>query len=411
MKICFISHSSDLGGAERSLLYLLETLRNIPNIQLYVVLPSDGPLGAKLVSAGINYIIYSYKWWTVRRGESRKPVSTFFNNHLDSAEGLKNKIKKFHLDLMVTNTSVICIGALVANMLKIPHVWCVRELGEKDHGFIFEFGFAFTSKFINDFSSRVIFNSQAVMKEFGKYIFRAEPTVVYNSLTINKKLSREQSIVRFRYPNAFKLLIAGTISKKKGQLDAIRAASLLLNRGRDVELLLVGKCTDSALMEKIHNLIDKNRKRQHFQVRDFIEDPYPLFRQCDAVLVCSKNEGFGRTILEGMLFKKPVIATNGGGVPEIITHEKNGLLYTHGNYKDLANKIELVMENSKLRKSIIMSGFNTAKAKFSNKNYSYKLANIFKSTRVFSAPPKIWVKRLQINTKRVRKLGLEFSNF
>ncbi|MBU0845908.1 glycosyltransferase [Patescibacteria group bacterium] len=391
------------------MLYLLETLKKIPKMRLCVVLPSDGALGVKLTRARINWIIHPYKWWTVRRGESRRPVNTFFYTHLDSAKRLKNKIEKFHPDLVVTNTSTICIGALVANMLRVPHIWYVRELGEKDHGFIFEFGFAFTAKFINDFSSRVIFNSKAVMKEFGKYILRSKSTVVYNSIRINRKLFIKKLPVTFNYPNAFKLLIAGTISKKKGQLDIIRATSLLLVRKLDVELLILGRCTDDVFMKKIHNLIDQSGKKWRFQVRDFIENPYPLFQQCDAVLVCSKNEAFGRTILEGMLFKKPVIAADGGGVSEIIKHEKNGFLYTHGNYEDLASKIELVMTNSKLRENIAICGFDTAKGKFLNKNYSYKLANIFKSTRVFSSPSKRWVKRLNFNLKQARELGLEFN--
>lgn len=412
MKICFFSHSSDLGGGERSLLYLLETLGKNPKIKLLIILPSEGSMCIKLRSLGIDYIVYPYKWWTVRRGKCRENVTTSFSRHLNDSINLKVKVELFHPDLIVTNTSVICEGALVANMLNVPHVWYIRELGEKDHGFIFKFGFAFTSKFINDFSSKIIFNSKAVMKEFGTHISRSKSTVIYNSIEIDKGSysNSKRSLVAFRFPSCFKLLIAGTISNKKGQLDAIKATSLLLRDGIQVELLIVGRCTDETLMQKIKNEIKISDKPDNFQVIDFVENPYPLFQKCDAVLVCSKNEAFGRTILEGMLLRKPVIASSGGGVPEIIKDRENGLLYVSGKYKELAGEIKLIINDTKLKRKISMNGFSTAKDKFSNRNYALKLNNIFISKKyIFSPPSKIWITRLGISQNKIQESNLKFK--
>ncbi len=397
MKICFVSHSGDIGGAELSLLYLLKTLNKYPSTKALVVLPSKGGLTTKLDEAKISYIIQPYKWWTVRRGEKINSVKTTFRHHLDDALKLGANINKFKPDLIVTNTSVLCVGALVANSLNIPHIWYVRELGEKDHGFIFEYGLAFTSKFINAFSSKVIFNSRATEKEFDRYVSKDKSIVIYNSIDTDNMLPKEHSKFDFNFSKSFKLLIAGTISKKKGQLDAIRATTLLLAEKMNIELLILGRCTDKKLTDKINSLINTGDRKTYIQMKDFVDNPYPLFRKCNAVLVCSKSEAFGRTILEGMLLKKPVIATNSGGVPEIIKNGENGLLYRPGNYRELANKIKLLINNPKLAKKISANGFHIAKTEFSNKNYSYKLKRIFESDDlVVPKTATSWIKKLRV---------------
>jgi len=410
MNICFISHTGDLGGSERSLLYLLESIKKEGGTKMFVVIPSSGPLAEYLKKINIRYFIHPFNWWTVRRHEKRKSLKEYFPEHLENALNLKRKLQRISPDLIVTNTSVVCEGALAANMLGIPHVWYVRELGEKDHGFIFEFGFSFTAKFINDFSTKVIFNSKAVMNEFSKYVNPDKSIVIYNSISIKKELLSVTLNVKFNNYRSFKLLVAGTISRKKNQLDVIRATIDLIQDGYDVELLLIGNCSDDLLMQRILSLIGKSSQSNRFQIHCFIENPYPLFAKSDAIIVCSKNEAFGRTILEGMLLNKPVIATNSGGVPEIITHNQNGLLYKPGKYKELANQIKNLIDNPILCKQLAKNGYETAINKFSNKNYTYKLLRIFEEQKSFVVPSKKWKRRLCISAIiKDKQSGLLFN--
>lgn len=394
MKICFISHSPNLGGGERSMLFLLKTLKQIPEIELLVILPNHGPLEDNLKELKIPCLIEEYEWWTVRRGQKRKSLKTDFPYHFQKALYLKTKLEEEKIDLIVTNTSVICEGALVAYMLKIPHIWHVRELGEKDHGFVFKFGFAFTAKFINQFSSLVIFNSKVVMNEFSKYVSKNKSKVIYNCVEIDNELIQTETDIKYNYQNTFKLLIAGTISRKKGQIDALKATSYLLKKGINVELVVLGNCTDILLREEICEIIKNCPKTNHIHLYSFVNNPYPVFNQCDTVLVCSKNEAFGRTILEGMLLKKAVIATNSGGVPEIIKDKDNGLLYPPGKYKILAEKILQLISNSKLKRSLEQKGYFTARTKFSNNHYSFQLLKQFQKTKKLPRIRKQFKKRL-----------------
>ena len=72
------------------------------------------------------------------------------------------------------------------------------------------------------------------------------------------------------------------------------------------------------------------------------------------IVLPTYEETFGLVVAEAMLMKVPVLGSNAGGVPEIITHESNGLLFETRNYSDLQDKIDMIIENSQLRERIII---------------------------------------------------------
>ena len=71
-------------------------------------------------------------------------------------------------------------------------------------------------------------------------------------------------------------------------------------------------------------------------------------------------------VAEAMLMKVPVIGSNSGGVPEIISNENKGLLFETKNDDDLLEKINSIIENKYLREKIIINAYN-----FANKKYDY----------------------------------------
>ena len=74
---------------------------------------------------------------------------------------------------------------------------------------------------------------------------------------------------------------------------------------------------------------------------------YPIevkkfFSEIDIYLLLSGMEGLGQTIIEALLMEKPVIATNTGGIPELIEDGKTGFLIETGDHEDLIKKINQV---------------------------------------------------------------------
>jgi len=161
----------------------------------------------------------------------------------------------------------------------------------------------------------------------------------------------------FSFPEAFHLLLSGTITKAKGQEDAIRAViELIKNRKRQVELLMPGYNTDSAYKARMEELINSAGIGSHVRILPFQQNLIPLIEQADAVLVCSRMEGLGRTCVEAMLMKKPVIGTNSGGIPELIEDGNTGLLYSPGDYLKLADQIEKLLDDPAFRERLAVQG-------------------------------------------------------
>jgi len=94
----------------------------------------------------------------------------------------------------------------------------------------------------------------------------------------------------------------------------------------------------------------------------------------DAVLVCSRNEAWGRVAAEAMISEKPVIGYNSGGTKEIITNNFNGLLYN--DVKELTTCMKTVIQNQELVNTIVNNAKKYALQRYSNLEYTDKILSI-----------------------------------
>ncbi|MHA1220941.1 MAG: glycosyltransferase, partial [Candidatus Heimdallarchaeota archaeon] len=81
-------------------------------------------------------------------------------------------------------------------------------------------------------------------------------------------------------------------------------------------------------------------------------------------LIPSEVESFGLAALEAMSCKIPVIASNGGGLPEVVTHEKSGFTVNPGDIDALANYMTILVEDENLRKQMGKQAAKEARERF-----------------------------------------------
>jgi glycosyltransferase involved in cell wall biosynthesis len=97
----------------------------------------------------------------------------------------------------------------------------------------------------------------------------------------------------------------------------------------------------------------------------FRNDVVELLTILDIFVLPSISEGLPNAILEAMACTVPVVATNVGGIPEIITNNVTGKLVQPRNSKDLANAVLQLLENNKKMRKIAENGRNFIKNEFS----------------------------------------------
>ena len=142
--------------------------------------------------------------------------------------------------------------------------------------------------------------------------------------------------------------IVGNLKHWKGQEVVLRATALIKDRFPEVTCLLVGDFSkdDAAYRSRINGLIAELQLEGHVIVTGYRPNVADYVNALDLLIHASiEPEPFGRVLLEGMALRKPLIASRGGAVPEIVVDGSTGLLFTPGDHQDLARAAELLLQD------------------------------------------------------------------
>ena len=152
-----------------------------------------------------------------------------------------------------------------------------------------------------------------------------------------------------------KVLFIGRLDRLKGAHIFVESIPIILKDIPDAIFILIGRDTNtgpnnSSMKTYLENLIPNNIKdRVSFfgnAERDLLIDYY---RGSDVCVVPSFYENFPNTVLEAMSCGKAVVASNTGGIPEVIEDGISGLLIKTGDIDDLAEKIIRLLKDRDIR--------------------------------------------------------------
>jgi len=129
----------------------------------------------------------------------------------------------------------------------------------------------------------------------------------------------------------FTVGLLGRLSEYKGQHLLIEAMNILKEKGISINAWIVGAAFEPQYQQKLQDLVEEKQLQKQVHFMDFYPNPIELLSCFDAVVLTTKNETFGLVLIEAMHAGVAVIGSDAGGVPEIITHEKTGLLFKSWN--------------------------------------------------------------------------------
>jgi glycosyltransferase involved in cell wall biosynthesis len=175
-----------------------------------------------------------------------------------------------------------------------------------------------------------------------------------------------------------KFISLGRIGERKGSFDLLRAfASLPHSLLERAELILAGDGESDVAASLVRELNIKD----HVTIFDWL-DPHQrdkLLSEVNVFVLPSYNEGLPMALLEAMSWGLPAITTPVGGIPEVISHESNGLLVPPGDINLLSAAIQKLIENEDLRSCLGHEAVRTV-APLSAENYCHHLTRIYHST-------------------------------
>jgi len=156
-----------------------------------------------------------------------------------------------------------------------------------------------------------------------------------------------------------KVLYVGRLSVEKGIVYLIEAIKLV-NYELKVGLIIVG---EGDYIFKLRRLVNKLELSDRVTFKGYVKwgiELFSLMRDCDCLVLPSLSEGMPLVIIEAMSQGLPIIASNVGGIPEIVKHKKNGLLVPARQPDQIASSILEIIRDSNLRNNIIEGGIRTA---------------------------------------------------
>ena len=169
------------------------------------------------------------------------------------------------------------------------------------------------------------------------------------------KYDREECRQMFGLP-ADRFIIAGIgrLDRQKGQHDLIRAFLKVHRNHPSVHLVIVGDETqgEPGYRSELEELVQQHGLQSSVQFIPHTSAVPELLAAIDLFVLPSLSETFGYIVVEAMAMGKPVVATDAGGVPEIVADGMTGMLAKASDPGDLAQKINMLIENEALRTTI-----------------------------------------------------------
>jgi glycosyltransferase involved in cell wall biosynthesis len=370
-KVLFLDDKTILGGAELCLLDIAHN--NLGTSQ--VVLLADGPYRRRLEEVGVDVEMLPAPKTVSgisregRFGRDLLAIPDVFR----LARRLAKLSRRYEL-LYANSQKTLFIGALAGILANKPVIWHQHCLLAR-HTLTRHYHFTPVHRRLivllsNRLIKRIIANSKAAAKALVEAGARAEHIrVVYNGIDSSPfeavtaaevdDLRRELGLEGVQVVGAF-----GRITPWKGQNVLLEALPYL----PDVHALVVGEAISEerayaeALRQESKDLGLEDRV--HFV--GFRRDIPQLMRLSDVVVHTSvAPEPFGRVVVEGMLASRPVVATRGGGVLEIIDDGDNGVLVPPGDPNALAEVLRSLLMDPDRAEALAKAGYATALKRFS----------------------------------------------
>lgn len=370
IKVLHITQAT-IGG---TLEYLKLFFNNIDknNYEVALICPSYGPMKEEIEKLGIKVYVVEMS----REINVKNDIRSFFE--------LKKMIKKLNPDIVHLHSSKAgVLGKLASYLNKKP---CVYNA----HGWAFSMDvsmkkkkvYAAIERYTSVFCSKIVNISNYEYKLAKEYNIASEDKMVtiHNGIDINKfnnfKYDRSKILEELNIPDdSFIVGMVARISEQKDPIKFVEVAKDLCSKLDNAYFILVG---DGELKKDIELMIKKHNIESKVKITGWVNDVNKYISVFDVAILTSKWEGFGLVLTEYMAASKPIVASNVGGIPELIEDGYNGFLVNIDCKDEFVEDILELNSNIELRNLYIQNSLNKLENKFNIKKVLEKHYELYK---------------------------------
>jgi glycosyltransferase involved in cell wall biosynthesis len=361
-----------MSGGERSLLYLLNAL---PATVAATVICPPGPLTLAVRELGVPVSNLPAITGSHRLHPWHTPWSVVAVTQ--AALAIRRCAGDTGADLVDANSIRAGLAAVLATRLGgPPAIVKIRDCLPMTRTAMI------TRRFLGDHAAAILANSGYTAENFAAGGCRAPVRVIHNAIDLRRfdpaRIGRDEARDRLGLDRSASVLgLVAQITPWKGQQEAIRALALL-RRWHPAHLLLVGEAKFRGGQARYDTSAYRDSLRRIVQELGLVEavhflgerrDIPEIMRALDLLLVPSWEEPFGNVALEAMAMETPVVASDVGGLVEIVRSGQDGLLLPPMQPEQWAAAIEELLAQPSLRAAMGRSGRRRVEMEFDGSRY------------------------------------------
>ncbi|WP_321160619.1 glycosyltransferase [Janibacter hoylei] len=342
--VAILDHTAQLGGVELAVVRLMDTLAERDDVDARVILFADGPLVGRLRERGhaVEVLLLDEGIGTTTREQAAglRTAARSAVGAVPFVRRLAARLRELDVDVVhTTSLKADLLGVPAARLTRRPLVWHVHDRLSPDY---LPAPIVRLMRQVATWGpQRVVANSRATAATLpGVDVTVAHPGLVPAQIGVTPRPLPARPVVG----------LLGRISPTKGQLELVRAAAQVVRRHPEVTFRIIGSPMfgheehEGQVRREIARLVLDD----HVELVGFTDDPAAeLDAMTVAVHASPVPEPYGQVVAEAMARGVPVVATDAGGVPEIVTGgpASVGWLVPPGDVDALAAAISAALDD------------------------------------------------------------------
>lgn len=323
-------HSARMGGAQAMALREARSLAS--EFDVAVAIPA-GPLGGEVPQS--SQIVRASPTLPLWGASRRRWLLQYARTGIDALR-VALFLRRRRVDLVITSSSVLLAPVLGARLARVPVIVHAREEPMTPPG-------KPVFRMLESLADTVICVSSAVERHFhgGR---RARVVVIPDGIRIPPVDSHKK---RNGFGDPLRLCLVGSVSgqRGKGQDIAVDALGRLAALGIPASLELVGPIDSPDFAAELRRQAEALGVGEQLDVAGWVEDAGHEMAVADIVLCCSRAEALPLTVMEALVRETPVVATDVGGVRELVEDGETGFLVQSENPEAVAAAVARLVED------------------------------------------------------------------
>ena len=376
LSVLYLNHSGQTSGAEQSLRSLLwQFRRENAEIEPIIGLPGGGPFAELLRDEE-----FSVTFAPLRRIQRPQSLVAGFSTYLHvtrTAPFITKLVKQTGAQLIHSNsTTAHLVAGIAAAKADVPAIWHVRDM----------VSLARIGRALADRAAWVIAISGAVAQSLQNEGVPPEKVrIIPNGIDTDEWRPQERSQLRESLGFDDDTFLFGCVTQLvpwKNHAAFIEAAAQMSQDEDCANARFVIMGGDlwgehQSYVSELRELVKKHNLQERFNFIPHQSNNVAALSALDCIVLPSREEPFGRVLIEGMALEKSVVAYGAAGPLEIITHEQDGLLAAPDEKESLAKAMIRILQDKKLREHLQKNARQTVIQKFHISDSANRVRDIY----------------------------------